>query len=170
MQQVTQGLPQAEWTNLLQHGDNDPPIDAIAQGICSAFNASPFMAHNQLVLHYINGEMQIRADMAAHLIGNVAYGILHGGVAATMLDSLGGAAAMLQIYKKTTLSWQERCEKVRRLATIDMRVDYIHAGRGNYVLGTAHILRLGTKNCMVRTELHNDSGLLIACANMVYGF
>ncbi len=42
--------------------------------------------------------------MQDYLIGNVAFQILHGGVAATVLDSIGGIVAMGSCIKKRNLT------------------------------------------------------------------
>ncbi|MEG2723991.1 MAG: hotdog domain-containing protein, partial [Acinetobacter sp.] len=83
--------------------------------------------------------------------------ILHGGVAATILDSIGGIAAMGELYKKAEAEeLPDTINKVTRLATVDMRVDYLAPGRGKYFIAHAETLRLGRKGCTMRMTLIND--------------
>ena len=53
--------------------------DAILQRLSQAFNHSPFMAHSGMQMRVVNGQIEGHMDMAAHLVGNVAFRILHGG-------------------------------------------------------------------------------------------
>jgi acyl-coenzyme A thioesterase PaaI-like protein len=54
---------------------------------------------------------------------------------------------------------------VHRLATVDMRIDYIAPGRGRQFIGSAEVLRMGRKGCTTRMNMHNDEGKLIATGN-----
>ena len=51
---------------------------------------------------------------------------------------------------------------------IDMRIDYIRPGKGSHFLATGHILRLGNKVAVTRTEFINDEGILIAVGTSTY--
>ena len=109
--------------------------------------------------------------MQDYLIGNVAFQILHGGVAATVLDSIGGIVAMGELYKKAepdTIA--DTIKKVSRLATVDMRVDYLAPGRGKYFIARAETLRLGRKGCTMRMTMVNDEGKSIATAIASYAY
>jgi len=109
--------------------------------------------------------------MQDFMIGNVAYQILHGGVAATILDSIGGITAMGELYKKATLDdIDEVGKKASRLATVDMRVDYLAPGRGQYFTARAETLRLGRKGCTMRMTLINDEAKPIATAIASYAY
>ncbi len=106
--------------------------------------------------------------MEPHLVGNVAFQILHGGVAATMLDSIGGIVAMAEIYQRGKGELADRIRQVTRLATTDLRVDYLAPGRGKYFIATAETLRLGRKGCTMRMNVHNDEEKLIATGIATY--
>jgi uncharacterized protein (TIGR00369 family) len=109
--------------------------------------------------------------MQPELIGNVAFQILHGGVAATMLDSIGGVVAMEQLYRHATPEdLPDTIKKVSRLATVDMRVDYLAPGRGKYFIARAETLRLGRKGCTMRMTMVNNDDKPIATAIASYAF
>ena len=55
-----------------------------------------------------------------------------------------------------------------KLGTIDMRVDYLRPGRGKRFDAVSTLLRAGNKVAVVRTELHNDEGYLIAVSTGTY--
>ncbi len=114
-------------------------------------------------------EVRLRLDMREELIGNFVHGILHGGVIASVLDVAGGMIAMANAFKtKANLSEAERMDGIDKSGTIDMRIDYLRPGRGQYFLATASVLRSGRKVAVTRMELHNDEGVLIAVGTGSY--
>ncbi len=140
------------------------------QRLCDAFNQSPFCKLIGLNMQVVHGEIQAVLDMQPSLIGNVAYEILHGGVAASVLDSIGGIVAMGEIYRRNEGELIEQISKVSRLATIDMRVDYLRPGRGHEFVATAQVLRMGRKGCIMRMDMVDHEGQLIATGTAAYGY
>ena len=61
-------------------------------------------------------------------------------------------------------------KKVTRLATVDMRVDYLAPGRGKYFIARAETLRLGRKGCTMRMTMVNDEDKPIATAIASYAY
>ena len=55
-----------------------------------------------------------------------------------------------------------------KISTIDMRSDYLRAGRGNEFIATAEVIRAGNKVCVCRMELHNELGVHIALGTGTY--
>ncbi|XID76015.1 thioesterase family protein [Alkanindiges sp. WGS2144] len=146
-------------------------LDVVLQQLCRAFNTSPFFHHLNMQMVLEEQEIKCILDMNDSLIGNVAFQILHGGVAATMLDSIGGIVAMGELYKRADKEHiAETVKKVTRLATVDMRIDYIAPGRGKQFIGTAEVLRMGRKGCTTRMNMHNDEGKLIAIGIASYAY
>ena len=146
-------------------------LDALLQQLCRAFNGCPFFNYLEMQMVLEGEEIKCVLDMSEKLVGNVAFQILHGGVAATMLDSIGGIVAMGEMYKRMSKDRiAETVKSVTRLATVDMRVDYIAPGRGTQFIGTAEVLRLGRKGCTTRMSMHNNEGKLIATGIASYAF
>lgn len=146
-------------------------MDVILELLSAAFDNSPFFANNDMKVRVVDGQLQGYIDMQPHLVGNVRFQILHGGVTATMLDSIGGAVAMAEMYKRSSREdFEETTKKVSRLVTLDLRIDYIAPGRGQYFIATAEVLRLGKKSCLVRMNMHNDQNVLIATAIASYSY
>lgn len=144
------------------------PTEIVFNQLCNAYNKSPFFHHCGMTMRVVDGQIQGVIDMNNRLIGNVVYEILHGGVAATILDSIGGIVAMAEIYRSGKGELADRIRQVTHLATTDMRVDYISPGRGTQFIATAEALRMGRKGCTMRMNLHNNENKLIATAIASY--
>jgi len=103
------------------------------------------------------------------LIGNFVRKILHGGVTATALDVVGGAMAAVGMMSKfPNADEQELGERLARIGTIDLRVDYVRPGKGESFYAKARLLRSGSKVAVVRMELHNEKDTLIALGTGTY--
>ena len=111
----------------------------------------------------------IRFKMRPELVGNFTRGNLHGGVISSVLDVTGGMVAWTGIMKKMEgQSFDEISERFNKIGTIDIRVDYLRPGLGEYFIATGSTLRTGNKVSVSRMELHNDKGILIAVGTGTY--
>ena len=111
----------------------------------------------------------LRFDMSDQLVGNFYKGSLHGGVVSATLDVTGGLVAFLGVIKKMRgKPTQQTMERFSRMATIDLRVDYLRPGLGEHFLATGYILRIGNRVAVTRMELHNDEKRLIAVGTGAY--
>ena len=111
----------------------------------------------------------IRFEMRPELVGNFTRGNLHGGVISSVLDVTGGMVAWTGIMKKMEgQSFDEISERFNKIGTIDIRVDYLRPGLGEYFIATGSTLRTGNKVSVSRMELHNDKGILIAVGTGTY--
>ena len=111
----------------------------------------------------------IRFEMRPELVGNFTRGNLHGGVISSVLDVTGGMVAWTGIMKKMEgQSFDEISERFNKIGTIDIRVDYLRPGLGEYFIATGSTLRTGNKVSVTRMELHNDKGILIAVGTGTY--
>ncbi len=161
---------QKKWTGNIHLGAK-VDINVVLSQLTQAFNASPYFAHNTMQMRVVDGEIQGYIEMQPFLIGNTAFQILHGGVAATFLDSIGGIVAMGELYKRAEPeTLPEVLKKVARMATVDMRVDYLAPGRGKHFIATAEVLRMGRKGCTMRMLMENDEGKAIAAGIASYAY
>ncbi|MEI9534558.1 thioesterase family protein [Moellerella wisconsensis] len=131
------------------------------------------MPFNQLIgIKLMRLEMdfvQLALDNKAELIGNFSQQILHGGVIAAILDVAGGMVCINQLLTRIEpLSHEMIIDRMSRMGTIDLRVDYLRPGRGNKFIASANILRNGNKISVTRSELHNDKNQHIASATATY--
>lgn len=138
----------------------------------NGFDNTPFVKLIGLELTEITAEgVRARFDMKPELVGNTFKQILHGGVIATALDTVGGAMGFVAVYqymKQQGMSREERYARMARLGTIDMRVDYLSPGRGQHFEVIASPLRVGKKVFVTRMELRNDSNELVAVGTGTY--
>ncbi|WP_236641328.1 PaaI family thioesterase [Paracoccus aeridis] len=86
------------------------------------------------------------------------HGVLHGGIAATLLDSACGATASLTVDDTG----------LRPFLTISLTIDFIAAGRAGGVTATGRVTGGGRSLLFVAGELLHDDGTLIATASGVF--
>ena len=111
----------------------------------------------------------VRLPMRQELIGNFIRGSLHGGVISSTLDFMGGLVAFLSVLKTMQgQSVQAMAERFAKIGTIDMRIDYLRPGLGDYFIATGYVLRTGNKVAVTRMELHNNERQLIAVGTGAY--
>ena len=130
----------------------------------------PFNQVIGLELKHISTERcEIGFSMKPELIGNFHQKILHGGVVATTLDSVSGSMAAIGLLEKHAFPEDEEfAERIKKLGTIDMRIDYLQPGRGEYFTASAKLLRVGNKVAVTRSELHNEDGEIIALGTATF--
>lgn len=110
-----------------------------------------------------------RFDMRPELVGHYLYGRLHGGVISSVLDVVGSMALMLAICEKHADEPAETVmHRFARMGTIDLRVDFLRQGLGEYFLGTAEVTRLGGRVGSTQMRLVNQDNTLIATASAAY--
>lgn len=103
------------------------------------------------------------------MVGNHAQNILHGGVIASALDVAAGLVCVgSTLTRHDTISEEELRQRLAKMGTIDLRVDYLRPGRGGRFTATSTLLRAGNKVAVARVELHNEAGTYIASATATY--
>ena len=123
----------------------------------------PFNKYLGLKIDSISKEgVVVRIDMRDELVGNFEKKILHGGVISTILDFTGGVIAQIHVIKEMQdASLDKIVKRLTSMGTIDMRVDYMRPGKGSHFLATGHILRLGHKVAVARTEFVGTSTYIV---------
>lgn len=120
-----------------------------------------------LSLHHEQAEC--RFAMRPDLVGNYVRNILHGGVISSVLDVTGGLVAFLGVQQKLKgKPVEEILERFARIGTIDLRIDYLRPGTGEWFLARGFPLRTGNKVAVTRMELFNDRNDLIAVGTAAY--
>ena len=115
-------------------------------------------------------EPRIRLAMRPELIGHFLHGRLHGGVISATLDAMGGFALMVAIGEKhADESTMQVLHRFAKMGTIDLRVDYLRPGVGEYFTASAEVSRLGGRIGSTQMRLVNDQGALIATGAAAYG-
>lgn len=120
-----------------------------------------------LSLHHDRPEL--RFDMRPDLVGNYVRNMLHGGVISSVLDVTGGLVAFLGVQQKLKgKPVDEVLERFARIGTIDLRIDYLRPGLGEWFLARGFPLRTGNRVAVTRMELFNDKNDLIAVGTAAY--
>jgi uncharacterized protein (TIGR00369 family) len=145
-------------------------IEEQQQAVRQLFERIPFNEYLGIELDEVSRERVVmHLPMKHELVGNFFHGILHGGVIASLLDVVGGAMAMIGAFEKHQhLTTEERALRLSRLGTIDLRIDYLRPGRGKRFSASGTLLRSGNKVAVVRSELHNEEGVLVAVGTGTY--
>lgn len=114
-------------------------------------------------------DVRVRFPMREDLVGNYLQGSLHGGVVSAVLDVAGALVATLETLRSmANATLEEIVERVGRIGTVDLRVDFLRPGRGRIFTATGAVLRIGQKVAVARTELRNEEDVLIAVGTGTY--
>ena len=114
-------------------------------------------------------EPQIRLTMRPELVGHYLYGRLHGGVIAAALDAMGSVALMVELGERhADESTAQVLHRFAKMATIDLRVDYLRPGVGEWFLATAVVTRLGGRIGSTQMRLNSDQGSVVATGAAAY--
>ena len=110
-----------------------------------------------------------RIDMRHELVGHYLHNRIHGGVISAGMDAIGALAVMAAMgarhMNETPL---QRLHRFAKLGTIDLRVDYLRPGVGDYFELRAEVLRLGSRVATTRMEFLNADGKLLSTAAAAY--
>ena len=111
----------------------------------------------------------IKLAMRDELRGYPGDGALHGGVISAMIDIVGGTVVAWNLLKDNKEhDMQEQINRLQKMSTVDLRVDYLRPGKGEMFTATASVLRTGKKLAVTRMELYNDEQCLIAVGTGTY--
>ncbi len=107
-------------------------------------------------------EVTARISMKPELVGHFAYNRIHGGVISAVLDAIGSAAVLAALAAKhMDEAPAQRLERFAKLGTIDLRIDYLRPGIGEYFDIHAQCLRVGSRVGSSRMEFLGPDGTLM---------
>lgn len=113
--------------------------------------------------------VQARIDMKPELVGHFSFNRVHGGVISAGLDAMGGLAVMAAIgarhMDETPL---QRLQRFIKLGTIDLRIDYLRPGIGDWFELRAQVMRLGSRVASTRMEFLGADGKLLSTGSGAY--
>jgi uncharacterized protein (TIGR00369 family) len=84
------------------------------------------------------------------------HGVVHGGVLAALADTAGGLAAYMA------------CPPGTRVATIEMKINYLEAVEGGSVTAEANVVRIGRHIAVVDCDVHDGYRRLVGKALMTF--
>ena len=114
-------------------------------------------------------QVKARIEMRNELVGHYAYNRIHGGVISASLDALGGLAVMVALgARHMDESPQQRLQRFAKLGTIDLRVDYLRPGIGDWFDLRAEVMRLGSRVASTRMEFFGADGKLLSTGSAAY--
>ena len=132
---------------------------------------SPFIKETMglKTVKLVPGFLHMEMELKPHMVGNPMNGALHGGVAATVLDHVGGFAA-----------WSLLTSPDQLISTVDLRIDYIapvifEPGTKLQVIGKVitqpkrgGVKKLGGRLIRSDVELQNNAGDVLVLARACY--
>jgi uncharacterized protein (TIGR00369 family) len=114
-------------------------------------------------------EVRGRIDMKRDLIGHFSFNRIHGGVISAGLDAMGGLAVMAAIgARHMDETPTQRLHRFGKLGTIDLRIDYLRPGIGEYFELRAEVMRLGSRVASTRMEFLGADGKLLSTGSGAY--
>ncbi len=84
------------------------------------------------------------------------HGVVHGGILAALADTAGGMAVYLRLPPGS------------RVATVEMKINYLEAVARGEVVGDAKLVRLGRNLAVVDCDLFDDAQRIVAKALMTF--
>src|ERR1700723_1921735 len=84
------------------------------------------------------------------------HGVVHGGVLAALADTAGGLATYMA------------CPVGTRVATVEMKINFLEAVEAGHVTAEAEVVRLGRHIAVADCDLRDDAGRLVAKALMTF--
>lgn len=114
-------------------------------------------------------KVRARIQMKPELVGHFSYNRIHGGVISAGLDAMGGLAVMAAIgARHMDEAPLQRLRRFANLGTIDLRIDYLRPGIGEYFDLQAEVLRLGSRVASTRMEFFGPEGTLLSTGSAAY--
>jgi uncharacterized protein (TIGR00369 family) len=114
-------------------------------------------------------QVTARIDMKRDLIGHFSFNRIHGGVISAGLDAMGGLAVMAAIgARHMDETPMQRLHRFGKLGTIDLRIDYLRPGIGEYFELRAEVMRLGSRVASTRMEFLGADGKLLSTGAGAY--
>ena len=114
-------------------------------------------------------EVRARINMKPDLVGHFSYNRIHGGVISAGLDAMGGLAVMAAIgARHMDETPTQRLHRFGKLGTIDLRIDYLRPGIGEYFELRAEVMRLGSRVASTRMEFMGADGKLLSTGSAAY--
>lgn len=84
------------------------------------------------------------------------HGVVHGGVLAALADTAGGLATYMALPRG------------RRVATVEMKINYLESVEGGMVEAEARVVRLGRHIAVVDCDIRDDHARLVGKALMTF--
>ena len=131
-------------------------IEIIKKTIEESIPIHKFLGLKLLVLE--KGFVRVSVPFRNEVVGDIRRNRWHGGIIATIMDSVGGIAGGTHF---TSLN--------DKLATIDLRIDYLRGAKASSIIVEGKIVRLGNGILVTKMKAYQNDEL-IAEGKGVYNF
>ena len=112
------------------------------------------------LLEIKKGFVKVRVPFKEEVIGDPRKRRWHGGIIATVMDSVGGIAGGTHLT-----SFEDK------LSTIDLRIDYLKGAEASAIIVEGEIVRLGNRILVTKmSAFQEDNNVLLAEGKGVYNF
>ncbi len=113
------------------------------------------------IIELQKGYVKVKVPYRKEVVGDIRRNHWHGGMLATVMDSVGGIVG--STYSNSTKD---------KMATIDLRVDYLTAAKDKAIIVEGELVRLGKRIMVTRmkTYMEDEKEKLIAEGKGVYSF
>jgi uncharacterized protein (TIGR00369 family) len=102
--------------------------------------------------------IRVRIPFRDDFVGDIRTKRWHGGIMATVMDSVGGAIGIANFESPED-----------KLSTIDLRVDYLRFAEGKDLIFEGKLVRMGNRIMVTKMKAFQD-GVLVAEGRGVYNF
>ena len=113
------------------------------------------------LLEAADGYVKLKIPFREEFVGDPRSKRIHGGLVATAIDSVGGAAAMSQMTSDKD-----------KMATVDMRIDYLSPGKPEDLIAEGTIIRKGNRIIVTEMKIYHksDADKTIAVVKGIYHY
>jgi uncharacterized protein (TIGR00369 family) len=123
----------------------------------------PFCKVLGLKFTFARGRAEVAFAKQDFMLGNTKLKVLHGGVTASVLDSIAGTAVFLKLAEVNPQSILEtQLRMLGAITTIDLRIDYLEPANAAAFVASATVTRLGKRVANVQMTMHDDTGTCVA--------
>lgn len=124
------------------------------------------------ITHMTDESVRVRIPNAEKLMGNYSRKMLMGGMSSVLLDAAASIMAIIGFMQKAAPeeAWTYTKDPMERIATVDLRTDFLRPGLGEWFEAEAIIVRCGRRLCVSRIEMMNDQKKLIAAGMATHIF
>ena len=125
----------------------------------------PFNKLIEMTISYMSDDcVRVKIPMREKLMGNYSRRMLMGGMSSVLLDAAASIMAIIGLMNKADAedAWVYQKDPMERIATVDLRTDFLRPGMGEWFEAEAVLIRCGRRLCVTRIDMYNDQKKIIS--------
>lgn len=133
----------------------------------------PFNTLIEMSIPYMSDDcVRVRIPMCEKLMGNYSRKMLMGGMSSVLLDAAASIMAVIGFMHKADPqeAWIYKKDPMERIATVDLRTDFLRPGMGDWFEAEAVLVRCGRRLCVTRIDMYNDQKKKISVGTATHIF